>query len=134
MTVALALTDQHIDMGMFVFADGSHKYGTIMDPKLSLEPDSTYRKYIRERQFPLSRAAGMRAGDASWHYGNTVHQTSANISDKRREMMTITYMADGARVAGRRIRGRNTKLNTWLNGLPPGRLAASELESVGVVR
>jgi len=68
-TVALALTDQHIDMGMFVFADGSHKYGTIMDPKLSLEPDSTYRKYIRERQFPLSRAAGMRAGDASWHYG-----------------------------------------------------------------
>ena len=127
MTVALALTDQHIDMGMFVFADGSHKYGTIMDPKLSMEPDSTYRKYIRERQFPLSRAAGMRAGDASWHYGNTVHQTSANISDKRREMMTITYMADGARVARPVHPGQEYELNMWLNGLPPGRLAASEL-------
>jgi ectoine hydroxylase-related dioxygenase (phytanoyl-CoA dioxygenase family) len=126
-TVALALTDQQIDMGMFVFADGSHKYGTIMDPKLSLEPDSTYRKYIRERQFPLSRAAGMGAGDASWHYGNTVHQTSANLSDKRREMMTITYMADGARVARPVHPGQEYELNMWLNGLPPGRLASSEL-------
>src|ERR1700722_10974928 len=38
-TLALALTDQSIERGMFVFANGSHKYGTIMDPKLSQEPD-----------------------------------------------------------------------------------------------
>jgi hypothetical protein len=126
-TVALALSDQQIDMGMFVFADGSHKYGTIIDPKLSLEPDSTYRKYIRERQFPLSRAAGMLAGDSSWHYGNTVHQTSANLSEKRREMMTITYMADGARVARPVHQAQEYELNMWLDGLPPGRLAASQL-------
>ena len=40
-TVCIALTDQSIDMGMFVFASGSHKFGTVMDPKLSLEPDQT---------------------------------------------------------------------------------------------
>jgi len=125
-TMAMALTDQHIDMGMFVFATGSHKYGTIMDPKLSSEPDGTYRKYIRERQFSLSRPAGMRAGDATWHYGNTVHHTSANLSDKRREMMTITYMADGARVAQPMHPSQVNELNMWLNGLPPGRLAVSE--------
>ena len=56
-----------------------------------------------------------------------MHQTSANISDKRREMMTITYMADGARVARPAHPGQEYELNTWLNGLPPGRLAASEL-------
>jgi len=126
-TMAMPLTDQHIDMGMFVFATGSHKYGTIIDPKLSVEPDSTYRKYIRERQFPQSRAAGMLAGDTTWHYGNTVHHTSANLSDKRREMMTITYMADGARVARPAHPAQEYELNMWLNGLPPGRLAASEL-------
>jgi ectoine hydroxylase-related dioxygenase (phytanoyl-CoA dioxygenase family) len=125
-TVAIALTDQSIEMGMFVFATGSHKFGTVMDPKLSSEPDGCYRRYIREHHFPLSRAAGMRAGDASWHYGNTVHHTSANLSERRREMMTITYMADGARVA-RPVHGaQEYELNTCLNGLPPGRLAVSE--------
>ncbi len=125
-TVAIALVDQSIEMGMFVFASGSHKHGTIMDPKLSSEPDGSYRKYIREHQFPLSRAAGMRAGDASWHYGNTIHHTSANLSEKRREMMTITYMADGARVARPVHPAQEYELKNWLGGLPPGRLATSE--------
>jgi len=126
-TLVLPLTDLTIDMGMFVFATGSHKYGTIMDPKLSSEPDGIYRKFIRQRQFPLSRAAGMRVGDGTWHYGNTVHHTSANTSDKRRELMTITYMADGARVAQPIHPGQVYELNVCLNGLPPGRLAMSDM-------
>ncbi len=126
-TVAIPLTDMHIDMGMFVFATGSHHHGTITDPKLSSEPDSLYRKYIREHQFPLSRAAGMRAGDATWHYGNTVHHTAANESGSRREIVTITYMADGARVAQPMHQAQVYEWKTWLRALPPGRLAASEL-------
>jgi ectoine hydroxylase-related dioxygenase (phytanoyl-CoA dioxygenase family) len=126
-TLAIALTDQSIEMGMFVFATGSHKNGTIIDPKLSSEPDGLYRKYIRAHHFPLTFSAGMRAGDSSWHYGNTVHHTSANESDRRREMMSITYMADGARVAQPIHEGQAYELNNWLGGLPPGRLAASEL-------
>jgi len=126
-TLAMPLTDQSIEMGMFVFASGSHKSGTVTDPKLSSEPDSLYRKYIRENHFPLSCAAGMRAGDSSWHFGNTVHHTSANESDRRREMMTITYMADGARVALPVHEAQAYELYNWLGGLPPGRLAASDL-------
>ncbi|HVS96510.1 MAG TPA: phytanoyl-CoA dioxygenase family protein [Puia sp.] len=125
-TVAIALTDQSVEMGMFVYATGSHRNGTIVDPRLSSEPDTAYRKYIREHQFPLSRAAGMRAGDASWHFGNTVHHTSANTSDRRREMMTITYMADGARVARPVHPAQEYELHMWLGSLPPGRQAASE--------
>jgi ectoine hydroxylase-related dioxygenase (phytanoyl-CoA dioxygenase family) len=126
-TLAMPLTDQSIEMGMFVFASGSHKNGTIMDPKLSTEPYGLYRKYIKDNHFPLSWASGMRAGDSSWHYGNTVHHTLANESDRRREMMTITYMADGARVAQPVHEAQVYELNNWLTGLPPGRLAASEL-------
>jgi ectoine hydroxylase-related dioxygenase (phytanoyl-CoA dioxygenase family) len=129
-TVAIALADQSVEMGMFVYATGSHRYGTITDPRLSSEPDSTYRKYIREKQFALSRAAGMRAGDASWHYGNTVHHTSANESDRRREMMTITYMADGVRVARPVHPAQEYELHMWLGGLAPGRQAASEYNPV----
>ena len=126
-TLSMSLVDQSIDMGMFVFASGSHKNGTIQDAKCSYEPDSLYRKYIKEHHFPLSCAAGMRAGDASFHYGNTVHHTSGNDSDRRREMMTISYMADGARVTQPLHKAQVAELNAWLMGLPPGRLAASEL-------
>jgi ectoine hydroxylase-related dioxygenase (phytanoyl-CoA dioxygenase family) len=126
-TMVMPLTDLNLEMGMFVFATGSHKHGTVMDPKLSSEPDGIYRKHIRAFKFPLSRAAGMLAGDATWHYGNTVHHTSANLSERRRELMTITYMADGARVAQPVHPAQVYELNTWLNGLPPGRLAASDL-------
>lgn len=126
-TVCIALTDQSVDMGMFVFASGSHKFGTVMDPKLSSEPDGAYRKFIKEHRFPLSMAAGMRAGDGSWYYGNTVHHTSANVSDRRREMMTVTYMADGARVARPVHPAQEYEWKTWLSGLAPGRLAMSEL-------
>jgi ectoine hydroxylase-related dioxygenase (phytanoyl-CoA dioxygenase family) len=126
-TMSMALVDQTIDMGMFIFASGSHRNGTILDPKFSYEPDSVYRKYIKEEQFPLVSAAGMRAGDASFHYGNTVHHTSGNDSDRRREMMTISYMADGARVMQPTHKAQVHELNAWLMGLPPGRLAASEI-------
>lgn len=126
-TMAMPLVDQSIEMGMFVFASGSHKNGTLWDPKLSVEPDSLYRKYVKENQFPLTYAAGMRAGDATWHYGNTVHHTLANESDRRREMMTITYMADGARVTQPTHKAQAQELHAWLYNLPPGRLAASEL-------
>jgi ectoine hydroxylase-related dioxygenase (phytanoyl-CoA dioxygenase family) len=126
-TMAMALTDQTLEMGMFVFASGSHLFGTIMDAKLSSEPDVAYRKYIREHHFPLSRAAAMQAGDTTWFYGNTVHHTSANLSDKRREMLTITYMADGARIVKPVHPAQAYELSNWLGGLPPGRLAASEL-------
>jgi ectoine hydroxylase-related dioxygenase (phytanoyl-CoA dioxygenase family) len=126
-TMAMPLVDQSVEMGMFVFASGSHKNGTLWDPKLSSEPDGLYRRYIREHHFSLTCAAGMRAGDATWHYGNTVHHTLGNESDRRREMMTITYMADGARVTQPAHKAQVHELNMWLMGLPPGRLAASEL-------
>jgi len=124
-TMAMPLVDQSVEMGMFVFASGSHKNGTVWDPKLSVEPDSAYKRYIRENHFPLSYAAGMRAGDATWHYGNTVHHTLANESDRRREIMTITYMADGARVTQPAHKAQVHELNTWLMGLPPGRRASA---------
>jgi len=58
-------------MGMFVFATGSHRHGTIMDSKLSSEPDGTYRKYSANT-IP-SQQGGRDAGGgcdlAFWEYG-----------------------------------------------------------------
>jgi ectoine hydroxylase-related dioxygenase (phytanoyl-CoA dioxygenase family) len=126
LSMAVALTEQTIEMGMFVFASGSHRFGTIIDPKLSSEPDGAYRKFIREHHFPLCRAAAMQPGDSVWFYGNTVHYSTANLSEKRREMMSITYMADGARIVQPRHPAQAYELSSSLGGLAPGKPAASE--------
>ncbi len=69
----------------------------------------------------------MQAGDASWHYGNTIHSAPANDSDQMREVMTVIYMADGARVSEPKNKWQADDQQKWLSGLPVGRLAASEL-------
>jgi ectoine hydroxylase-related dioxygenase (phytanoyl-CoA dioxygenase family) len=123
----MPLTDITVEMGMLTFASGSHRKGMVLDQKISDESDAGYKKYIKENQYPVTRPAGMRAGDATWHYGNTIHSAPGNDSDKMREIMTIIYMADGARVTQPTNPAQENDRNTWLMGLPPGRLAASDL-------
>lgn len=126
-TLWMPLVDVSLEMGMLTFASGSHKNGLIFDQKISDESDNQFKKYIRENRLPVVRPAGMQAGDASWHYGSTIHSASANDSDKMREVMTVIYMADGARVTEPRNKWQADDLQNWLMGLPPGRLATSEL-------
>jgi Phytanoyl-CoA dioxygenase (PhyH) len=126
-TLWMPLVDISLDMGMLTFASGSHKNGLVFDEKISDESDGQYKKYIREHRFPVVRPAGMLAGDASWHYGSTIHCAPANDSANMREVMTIIYMADGARVTEPKNKWQADDLEKWLMGLPPGRLAASEM-------
>jgi ectoine hydroxylase-related dioxygenase (phytanoyl-CoA dioxygenase family) len=126
-TMWMPLVDVSVDMGMLSFASGSHRDGLIFDQKISDESDSQYKRYIRDKRLPVVRPAAMQAGDASWHLGNTIHNAPANDSEKMREVMTVIYMADGARVGQPKNKWQADDLETWLMGLPPGRLAASEL-------
>lgn len=126
-TLWMPLVDISMDMGILTFASGSHRNGIIFDQNISDESDGQFKKYIREHRFPVTRPAGMRAGDASWHYGTTIHNAPANDSDRMREVMTIIYMADGARITSPKNKWQVDDWKTWLMSLPPGRLAASEL-------
>jgi ectoine hydroxylase-related dioxygenase (phytanoyl-CoA dioxygenase family) len=126
-TMWMPLVDISVEMGMLTFASGSHIQGTVFDQEISDESDASYKKFIKENQYAVTRPAGMRAGDATWHYGNTIHCAPGNDSDKMREIMTIIYMADGVRITEPKHAAQNNDWNTWLMGLPPGRLAASEL-------
>jgi ectoine hydroxylase-related dioxygenase (phytanoyl-CoA dioxygenase family) len=126
-TMWMPLVDISVDMGMLSFATGSHKNGLVIDENISDESDTLYKKYIREHRFPIVRAAGLQAGDATWHYGNTIHNAPGNESAQMREVMTIIYMADGIRISEPKNKWQANDLQTWLGGLPAGRLATSEL-------
>src|SRR5579863_4184784 len=98
-TMWMPLMDIDVDMGMLTFASGSFDKGAIFDFEISDESESAFDDYVKKRNFPMSRATTMKAGDATFHRGFTIHNAPGNNSKKMREVMTIIYLADGARVS-----------------------------------
>jgi hypothetical protein len=69
----------------------------------------------------------LKAGDATWHYGLTLHHAPGNDSDLMREVMTIIYFADGARIVAPQSEHQEADRQRWLNGKSPGELANGPL-------
>ncbi len=126
-TMWMPLVDIDVDMGMLTFASGSYIEGSVFNFEISDESESAYDDYVKEHKFPISRAKTMNAGDATWHRGFTMHHANGNNSDKRREVMTIIYIADGARVTPYKNEWQKNDHEKWLMGVPIGDLIDSEL-------
>lgn len=97
-TMWMPLVDITIDMGMLTFASGSHKEGAVKNVAISDESEKELNEHIANKGYSVSRPATMKAGDASWHFGWTLHSAPGNKSTITREVMTIIYYADGAKV------------------------------------
>ncbi|MDP9076847.1 MAG: phytanoyl-CoA dioxygenase family protein [Bacteroidota bacterium] len=126
-TMWMPLVDIDVDMGMLTFASGSYTKGSIFNFEISDESESAYADYVAAHEFPISRANTMKAGDATWHRGFTMHHANGNNSDKMREVMTIIYVADGARVTPYKNSWQKNDHEKWLMGVPIGSEINSEL-------
>ena len=126
-TMWMPLVDIKEGMGMLTFATGSHQLGNVFDFEISDESEQQFEKYVNEKGFHISRPAEMKAGDATWHYGYTIHNAPGNESMKMREVMTIIYVADGAVITPPKNKFQVADLKTWLKSLPVGSPVASEL-------
>ena len=126
-TMWMPLVDIDVDMGMLTFASGSYTNGAIFNHEISDESETAYEEYVKEKKFPLSRADTMKAGDATWHRGFTIHNAPGNNSDKMREVMTVIYLADGARVSPYKNQWQKNDHHKWLMDKPIGELIDSEL-------
>ena len=69
----------------------------------------------------------MKAGDATWHRGFTMHHANGNDSTAMREVMTIIYIADGARITDYKNEWQKNDHHKWLMSKPIGGLIDSEL-------
>ncbi|MDR3697061.1 phytanoyl-CoA dioxygenase family protein [Mucilaginibacter sp.] len=126
-TMWMPLVDIDIEMGMLTFASGSYKEGSIFNYEISDESDDAFDNYVKDHHFPISRAKTMNAGDATWHRGFTIHHANGNNSSKMREVMTIIYVADGARITPYKNNWQKNDHHKWLMGKPVGELIDSEL-------
>ena len=126
-TMWMPLVDVSSAMGTMRFASGSHRDGYLGDTPISDDSEQKFEEYIRNRGYTVAPAAAMKAGDATFHHGWTLHGAPANATDRTREVMTVIWYADGARVLEPDNFNRQRDLERWLPGLKPGDLAASEL-------
>jgi ectoine hydroxylase-related dioxygenase (phytanoyl-CoA dioxygenase family) len=126
-TMWMPLVDVSAAMGAMRFASGSHLDGYLGDMPISDDSEQKFEQYIQNRGYKIAHEMTMNAGDATFHYGWTLHGAPANTTDRTREVMTVIWYADGARVTEPGNFNRQRDLERWMPGLKPGDLAASEL-------
>lgn len=126
-TMWMPLVDVDTSMGTMRFASGSQREGYLGDMPISDKSEELFEKFVKERGYEIVESGSMSAGDATFHSGWTLHGAPGNSGDRMREVMTIIYYPDGTRVGSADNDNRKADLATWLPGLKPGDLAASDL-------
>ncbi len=119
-TMWMPLVDIAQGMGMLTFASGSHQGGFVGNLEISDESEAVLDDLIRERGYTISSPDTMQAGDATFHSGWTIHSAPANHSSKMREVMTVIYVADGARVTNPLNKNQENDRMRWLMGKEVG--------------
>ncbi len=126
-TMWMLLVDVTAEMGTMHFASGSHREGYLGDMPIRDASEQSFQQYIRTRGYEVVSGQVMAAGDASFHYGWTLHGAPGNTTTRMREVMTVIWFEAGARVIAPDNPNRARDLERWLPGLKPGDVAASQL-------
>ncbi len=126
-TMWMPLVDVTPEMGTLRFASGSHREGYLGALPISDKSEETFRRFLAERGYTVTPGPTMAAGDATFHSGWTLHTAPGNFTPVMREVMTVIYFADGARISEPDNPNRVNDLAAWLPGCKPGDLAASPL-------
>ncbi|MEO6723108.1 MAG: phytanoyl-CoA dioxygenase family protein [Ferruginibacter sp.] len=126
-TMWMPLIDINEEMGMLTFASRSHKQGFVGNLAISDESESQLNQLIKEKGYAITSSKTMDAGDATFHYGWTLHSAPGNSSQTTREVITIIYYADGATVTEPQNEHQENDRQRWLKGITPGNTANSGL-------
>jgi ectoine hydroxylase-related dioxygenase (phytanoyl-CoA dioxygenase family) len=129
-TMWMPLVDAGEEMGLMRFASGSHKHGAVKSVEISDESETFYSEYISQHGFPIDGPTAMSAGDATFHLGWTIHSAGPNRTSRMREVMTIIYFADGARIIEPTDEFQRADLDAWFPGQKPGEVAGTLLNPV----
>jgi len=126
-TMWMPLVDLEPAVGSMRFATGSHRLGAVSEQPISDESEHEIDAIISERGLAVNTHGALRAGDATFHAGWTLHSAGANPSSQPREVMTVIYMADGIEVATPANPFQDFDRISWLDATPPGQPAAGSL-------
>jgi ectoine hydroxylase-related dioxygenase (phytanoyl-CoA dioxygenase family) len=121
-TMWMPLVDVPAEVGSMTFVNGSHRAGNMGGWVIGDQSEAEFGALVAERGLSTATHGAMRAGDATFHAGWTLHRAPANGSDLMRSVMTIIYVADGVRVGEIDSPFRAFDQALWLGGAPTGSL------------
>ena len=101
-------------MGQYAISDSSQDF---------------FQQFIEEKRY-LCWQGSMRAGDATFHNGWTMHGATANKTETMREAMIVTYYPDGTMVDELCNPSRFYDAQNFLGGKREGDSADSEMNPV----
>jgi ectoine hydroxylase-related dioxygenase (phytanoyl-CoA dioxygenase family) len=122
-TMWMPLVDIPADVGSMTFVTGSHRLDYKSMLSISDESEEVLQKYVESHNLPHSTYGAMAAGDATFHAGWTMHRAPGNPTTMMREVMTIIYFADGARLLEHPHPLQEGDF-VWFPGCKPGDVAA----------
>jgi ectoine hydroxylase-related dioxygenase (phytanoyl-CoA dioxygenase family) len=130
-TMWMPLVDISEVMGSMTFADASHTEGFVpISAQISDDSEQYFDDFVRGKGYRLTGGGEMKAGDATFHSGYTLHRAPGNVTDRTREVMTVIYYPDGTRVQEPANDFQKADLATWLDSKPAGALADGPLNPV----
>jgi hypothetical protein len=126
-TMWMPLVDVPETVGSMTFANGSHLRGDLGPWVIGDESEAAFSEMVEREGFATATHGALKAGDATFHRGWTLHRAPANPTRLMRSVMTIIWYADGTRVSGDLSGVRALDHRFWLNAVPPGEVADGPL-------
>jgi ectoine hydroxylase-related dioxygenase (phytanoyl-CoA dioxygenase family) len=126
-TLWMPLVDLDESVGSMTFASGSHRAGDLGGGDISDRSDAELGTMLEARGLTPESHGALRAGDATFHAGWTLHSAAPNPTGTMRPVMTVIYFADGTKVCEPSGPFQRFDLQTWLDGCTPGEPAAGHL-------
>ena len=125
----MPLVDIEDGMGMLTFASGS-QHVNLPPIGISDESEKMISEFVAEHKFPIVAQKTMKAGDATFHRGWTLHAAPGNETTQMREVMTLIFMDADMRVTEPKNPNQEADRQRWFQGLTPGSLAASSINPI----
>jgi ectoine hydroxylase-related dioxygenase (phytanoyl-CoA dioxygenase family) len=128
-TMWMPLVDIEDGMGMLTFASGS-QHVSLPPIGISDESEKMISEFVAEHKFPIVAQKTMKAGDATFHRGWTLHAAPGNETNQMREVMTLIFMDADMHVTEPKNPNQEADRQRWFQGLAPGSLAASSINPI----
>lgn len=126
-TMWMPLVDVPADVGTMTFANGSQTHGDLGRYIIGDESEAKFNEVVKEMGLITQTHGALKAGDATFHRGWTLHRAPPNPTPLLRSVMTIIWYADGTRVSQDVSGARYYDHLLWLAETPPGDRAEGPL-------
>lgn len=129
-TMWMPLVDVPPEVGSMTFANRSFLERDLGKYGIGDESEEEFSRIVADRGFSTSTHGPLKAGDATFHRGWTLHRAPANPTSLVRSVMTVIWYADGTRVSHDLSGIRAMDHQWWLGSIPPGEIAAGPINPV----